>query len=493
MFYPFDSLLLCQLTTTLLVYSIIKTCLYFRVRRKRHQLFKHYGIPGPEPNLIDGNLNLYLVDRQGYRTNERLSKIYGKYFGIYVGDEPSIIIRDLDLLKTIFLERMSSFKERSQIFMEMPIAHSILFARYDRWRMMRKMMSQPFSAYSIRGQESNQFVEDSVKLMLQYIEQNLDPTTGIVNIDIHDLMKSSALFMISAMAIDLPNVQVKENEPNVKSMDEYLSSIDKGITVLAAKFPFLKRVIRFLTKYFELDPMMALIRRNLNRKIDQQVKSKPSAELSTRLIDKLIDLHREGKLTREEVIGNAEAILFAGFDTTSTTLAYIFWVLGKHVDVQERLRDELVAHGQESLYLNQVINETMRLYPTVMSFITRLATETVTLGSLTIPQGARVIYCNWLVTRDPNVWPEPEKFDPERFRAGAEIHPCAFAPFGLGDRKCLGFQLALLEIKTTICDVLMRYRLRTKSPDELVLVSYATVLSKPKDRILVELESLAKS
>jgi cytochrome P450 len=70
------------------------------------------------------------------------------------------------------------------------------------------------------------------------------------------------------------------------------------------------------------------------------------------------------------------------------------------------------------------------------------------------------------------------------------IHPCAFAPFGLSDRKCLGYSLAQLELRMVTCDMVCRYRIITKAPDDLVLNSYATVLTKPAEQILIELERL---
>lgn len=499
--YVLDRLFVYQLASTLITFSLINTVVFFLTRKRRYQLFKYYGIPGPEPRILDGSLHLYIATQTSYRLDEEFHKRYGKYHGVFIGDEPSLVISDVHLLKKIFLESMSSFTERSVVFMETPLSHSILLTKYSRWKTMRKIMSPAFSSFKMRGESSTRFIEDSIKLMLDYIEDKLQKEGGSTggeksaSIDMHDLMKSTALHMISSMAIQLPNVQVKENEDNVRSLDSYLSSVDKGVVLLAVKFPFFKRILSFLSTHFEHNATMALVHRELNSNIDKTLNQmskygKSVQKDQTKLIDTLIRLHYEGKMTREEVLGNAEAVLFAGYDTTSTTLAYIFWVLGKFPDVQERLRQELMAHGIQSKYLEQVINETMRLYPTVLTFTTRLATKTVTIDNLTIPQGTRVVYNSWLLHRNPELWPEPEKFDPERFREGVEIHPCAFAPFGLGERKCLGYQLALMEIKMIVCDITMRYRLKTKAPELLELVTYATVLTKPKEKVMIELDKI---
>lgn len=436
-------------------------------------------------------------------------KKYGKVFGFFIGDEPNVVISDVELLRKIFFERMSSFKDRQHIFMDSPIAKSILFAPYNRWKVMRKTISPSFSTFIMRGQASTDFVEDVIKLMMDYIEDKMSTeekrhngsnrsssSPARITLDIHSLMKATALRLITGLAIDLPGVQVKENECHVESLDNFLSRADDGAIILALRFPFLKKAVSFLAEHIEHGQLMSSIRRELNIKIDEAKKdlngfkndSLKKSSSKKQLIDTLIKLYHEGKLSRDELIGNAEALLFAGYDTTSTTLVYIFWVLGKYPEVQEKLRRELMAHGTESKYLTQVINEVMRLYPTVLSFTSRMATENVTIDGLTLPSGTRVVYKAWLLHRDPELWPEPDKFDPERFREGVQIHPCAFAPFGLSEKKCLGFSLAQLELKMVTCDIVCRYRIFTKSPDNLVLNHYAVILSKPSEKIIIELE-----
>ena len=483
---------------TLITCVAIRIFLYVKARNKRYQLFQYYGIPTPKTNITSGNLDIFLHSNiTRYKVEEEFYKSFGSVFGYYIGDEPGLIVIDLEILRKIFLEKMGSFKERIALAVKSTLSHGILFAPHHKWKMMRKIMSPSFNSYATRG-ESVQFVEDSIKLMLNYIEEKLTQTKGDrIILDMHDLMKSTALHMISSMAIRLPNVQVRENEPHVESLDAFLSTADKGFIIQAIKYPIFLRIINLIAAHFEYDAQMATIHRELGKTIDAKLKELRSispdqvdTKNQEKLIDFMIRLHYAGKLTRKEIIGNADAILFAGYDTTSTTLTYVFWVLGKYTDIQDKLRSDLMTYGTESGYLEQVLNETMRLYPTVITFTTRLATETVELDGLTIPQGTKVVYHTWLIQRNPKFWSEPEKFDPERFKKGVEIHPCAFAPFGLGERKCLGYQLAKLEMKMIICDILLRYRLKTVSPDDLELITYANNLTKPKEKVVVELQRL---
>lgn len=511
--YVLNRLFVYQLVTTLATYSALRIVLFIRIRRRRFQLLSLYGIPGPKPQLFDGSFSLYCSTKSTYLIDVELQRKYGKVYGLYIGDEAAVVVSDLELLRKIFFERTSSFKRRAYVFLDSPLAKSILLANYDRWKAMRKTISPIFSTFSMHGQASTGFIDEVVKLMLDYVDDKMSTeekkrdnssvpniTTPIrITIDIHSLMKATALRLITGLAIDLPGVEVKEAEGHVESLDTFLARLDGGAFRSAIRFPFLKRVIEFLAAHLEYGVTLSSIRRELNRKIDEGLRElncfkdgtrKTTSSRQPQLIDTFIKLHHEGKMSREEVIGNAEAILFAGYDTTSTTLVYIFWILGKHLDIQEKLRGELMAHGIESKYLAQVISETMRLYPTVLSFTTRLATENVTIDHLTLPSGTQVEYNAWLMHRDPELWPQPERFDPERFREGVQIHPCAFAPFGLSERKCLGYSLAQLELKMVVCDLMCRYRIFTKAPHDLILNTYAVVLTKPSEKIIIELERL---
>lgn len=481
------------------MYTIIRTILHYRIRRRRHQLFRYYGIPGPEPRILDGNYGQYRQHKVFHKLDDVHRAKYGKTFGTFIGDDPLLMTTDLEILRQVFFENPDSFKDRMVLPVKGPMTKSILFAPHNRWKLFRKVMSPFFSGYKMRGSQSVQFLEETVKLTLDYIEDKfLSQRSDTIELDILDLMKSTALHTVSKMAINLPDVQVKENEPNVKSLDEFMKKVSPDLLHLIIKFPMLTGVFEFAINHFELDKALALINRGLNSEIDEKLGQLESDSKSGdlcpnqegNLIDLLVRLHHKSKLTREEAIDNCLAILVAGYDTTSTTLTYIFWALAKHLDVQEKLRADLMTYGSESQYLDQVIDETMRLYPTLILFTSRMAAKTAEINGVTIPQGTKVNYNAWLVQRDAEIWPEPTKFDPDRFKPENEIHPCAFAPFGMGTHKCLGFQLAKLELKMIVCDIILRYEIGLISPREMDLINYGNFLSKPHERVLIELTKL---
>lgn len=159
--------------------------------------------------------------------------------------------------------------------------------------------------------------------------------------------------------------------------------------------------------------------------------------------------------------------LMAAFDTTSSGIASMAWLLARHPEWQQRLREELPSGGLsgESLRRLQahdlVWKETLRLMP-VAGQLNRQALRDTELGGFFIPAGTLVVALTGTVMWDPRYWSAPERFDPERFSVDRAEHrrtPGAYLPFGAGPHTCIGAQLAALEATAFFATLLRRYRL----------------------------------
>ncbi len=162
---------------------------------------------------------------------------------------------------------------------------------------------------------------------------------------------------------------------------------------------------------------------------------------------------------------------FAGFETTSTALTWTWLLLAEHPEVEQRMHAELDAvlagrsPSAEDLpklrYMQQVFDETLRLYPSAF-MLARQPVGEQTLGGYRIEAKSAVFVSPWVVHRDPKLWPQPDRFDPDRFADEREDQRPRFAylPFGAGPRLCIGKQLALIEAKLILATVAQRYRLR---------------------------------
>jgi Cytochrome P450 len=164
-------------------------------------------------------------------------------------------------------------------------------------------------------------------------------------------------------------------------------------------------------------------------------------------------------------------LMFAGHDTSTSTLTFMMHELARHPDVLARLCEEQdrilggAAPGVDQLerempYLDMVLDEVLRLYPPAW-IGPRRAVREFEFGGCTVPKGAYVNYCSWASHRIPEVFPDPEAFVPERFtrERKAALPRGAYVPFGGGQRICIGKRFGQTEVKLVATMLLQRMRL----------------------------------
>uniref|UniRef100_A0A803T491 unspecific monooxygenase n=2 Tax=Anolis carolinensis TaxID=28377 RepID=A0A803T491_ANOCA len=139
-------------------------------------------------------------------------------------------------------------------------------------------------------------------------------------------------------------------------------------------------------------------------------------------------------------------------------------------------------------YLDMVVNETLRLYP-VGGRIERDCKNTVEINGVTIPKGTVIVIPTFPLHRDPEYWPEPEEFRPERFsKENKETqNPYVYLPFGAGPRNCIGMRFALLVVKVAIVVLLQKHTLRPCKETQIPLEVHGQVLLEPKKTIKLKL------
>ena len=164
---------------------------------------------------------------------------------------------------------------------------------------------------------------------------------------------------------------------------------------------------------------------------------------------------------RDELI----TILFAGHETTATTLAWALYQVHQQPTVREKLLHELDTLGEDSSpleisqlpYLTAVCQETLRMYPVLPVIFPRIAKSPITIAGQVFDAETTFMPSVYLVHYREDVYPEPQKFKPERFFE-REYSPSEYLPFGGGNRRCLGYALALLEMKLVLAKILSKYQ-----------------------------------
>ena len=171
--------------------------------------------------------------------------------------------------------------------------------------------------------------------------------------------------------------------------------------------------------------------------------------------------------------------MFAGHDTTASSMSWAMYNLAKHQNVQEKCREEVnqILNDSECeditseilpklKYLTMVLKENLRLYPPVIVAARELKSNVDIPSSddgkiVTIPKGTRSTAFIFMVHRNPHIWKDPNTFNPERFSPDnrANIPAYAFIPFSAGPRNCIGQVFAMNEMKVTMAHVIRNFRL----------------------------------
>jgi len=183
-------------------------------------------------------------------------------------------------------------------------------------------------------------------------------------------------------------------------------------------------------------------------------------------------------LSDEEVRDQCMTIFQAGHETTATALTWWGWAMASHPESARRARDEVdrvlgsrtpgLGDLPALAYLGNTLKETLRLYPPVAALMSRRAMQDVRIGAWLVPKGALVRITPWIVHHDARWYPDPERFDPDRFDApeAAAAPRGAFLPFGTGPRVCIGNNFALAEMTLIAAMLLQRFELALPSGAE---------------------------
>ena len=202
------------------------------------------------------------------------------------------------------------------------------------------------------------------------------------------------------------------------------------------------------------------------------------------------------RMSDEQLRDECMTFFLAGHETTANGLSWIFYLLARNPEVQQRLQRELaevlcgrmpqMSDMQRLPYLDMVLHESWRMYPPVWT-VARRPTETVKLGGYEISKGSVIVMPQWVMHRDPRFFPDPERFDPERWTPAARAArpKLSYFAFSAGPRQCIGADMATLESALVLGALLQRW---TVAPaDERAVPPLATLTLRPKYPIRLRL------
>jgi len=176
------------------------------------------------------------------------------------------------------------------------------------------------------------------------------------------------------------------------------------------------------------------------------------------------------RFTDEELLDELMTLIVAGFETSANTLNWVWFLVAGHADVEQRLLDEarsimpdVASVSSDSAaamtYTQQVLEETLRLYPPVWLF-TRRARDEDEVTDYDVPPGTDIYLSPYILHRSESHWPNPDRFDPDRFAASdGPVRDRPYFPFSLGPRRCLGEYFSFLEMKVHLALLLPRFQM----------------------------------
>ncbi|CAG9855799.1 unnamed protein product [Phyllotreta striolata] len=471
--------------------------LFFRwcydIYKKNRQL-RH--IPGPLPIPFIGvklPRNIYEITH----FFDGLIEQYGNTFKYYLGNTLVVATCDADLIQAIVQSSKHIQKSRLYDISRIWLKDGLIVSTGDKWRQRRKLLNPSFHV-SILKEFFAVFKDNSNKIVAS-LEQEAAKEKPI---DVGPFLAKFAADVIAESSFGSKlGIQEGHNPGYLESLDKVLKLISMRNFSLWKWNDMLYKL--FAKEYSEqsrcigiVDSVAQKIIENKREDIDPDSQTRMNTKKRSVLIEALME-HPD--ITNEDVHEEVNNFMFAGYDTTSTSLSFLLYELSRHQDIQEKLYQEIMFHIdgdignldverlQKMNYLDLVLKESLR-HRTTVSAIERLITEDAKFGDTVYPSGTVfVILLHWL-HNNPAYYDHPEKFDPERFNVenSSKRHRFAYIPFSAGPRNCIGQKYAILEVKTVIAKILFEFQILPVEGSELEVVS--TGISKSNNGYPIKLQ-----
>ncbi|GFS86374.1 cytochrome P450 3A21 [Nephila pilipes] len=436
-------------------------------------------------------------------------KNYGRVVGSFQGSEPTVIVTDPNLLRDVFVKDFHVFPYRRIMKTYDPIADAMVsLMTGEDWKRVRTIITPAFTSKRMRQMAS--IMNDCSKTLVEMCEKHCKKENPV------DVKGAFGAYTMDVIARSAFGTKIEShNDPD----NEFVKNVRKNFSDFTIpRMMFALFVPGWILKWvpFKLNPMI-FDKDNFFRDVTRSV-IRQRKETGTRYNDflqMLMDIvdetdqnenqesiedetDRFGSITNSEMTPSnnknktlsntellAQCVMFfmVGYETTGTVLTFVAHCLATNPEWQEKLIKEVDEafrkHGEMSYdavrdmkVLDAIISETLRMHPPVVSG-ERTAVEEYKLGDtgIVVEKGMRVLFLPYAMHFDPEFFPDPETFNPERFMDGYEPkHPqYAYLPFGAGPRNCLGMRFALLEIKMCLANLLRNFRLKPHATTKVPL------------------------
>nr|CAD7398205.1 unnamed protein product [Timema poppensis] len=479
-----------------LFFTLIISALYLYLTRN-FNYWKKKGIPYLKPTPFFGNLKDIILQKQhiGIYLRAAYEKTSGKpYFGLFAIDSPVIVAKDLNLIKNILVKDFDKFSDRSFSPDESvdPLGAKNLFGQKGpTWRHLRVKMTPTFTS----GKMKKMFylVDECAQMLTEIIEQQ---SFGGKPIPVKETMARFTTDVISSCAFGVKSNAMTDVNSEFRKILRKIFELDLLCSIKLALAFFVPSIVKtFKLRIFD-ESITLFVRKTLWDNVEYREKN---GIVRNDFVDLLMQIRNSGeviddnendhdikenysltnendevksernknskngdiakintpdfKLEGDDFVAQAFVFLAAGFETSSTTTTFALYELSLNLDIQNKLRHEIITvlekHDRkitydammEMNYLDMVVSETLRKYPALPFLDRNVQVDYKIPGTNDIlEKGTTVFIPTFGIHYDPEYYPNPEKFDPERFSAKNknDIPKYAYLPFGEGPRNCIG-------------------------------------------------------
>ncbi|CAG9828105.1 unnamed protein product [Diabrotica balteata] len=521
-----------------LIFTAVVLFYYFAIKPMSY--WKDRGVVQSKPVWFFGDQwkqilrleNIYEFFERGYQLTD------GRYAGMYQFVVPTLLIKDPALLKQVAVKDFDHFVNHRPLIPEG--ADSLwsknLFALTDqKWRDMRPVLSPSFTSSKMKMMY--QLMADCAQNLVEHFSKMNE---DVVEVPFKDVSTRFANDIIATTAFGLhtDSLKNKDNEfylmgkeitdfTTVGSISRILGfllmpKILKFFNVKLFNGPSRNFFINLIDKTLKTREEQHIVRPDMihllleakkgnHHKDDHNVMDTGFATVKEELLGKPPAVVNE--ITNEDITAQALIFFFAGFDSVSSLMSFMSYELAINPDVQTRLREEIDEGFQECngkltyetlmkmKYLDMVTCESLRKWPNFAG-VDRVCNKEYVIEPenpnetrLVIEKGTILVFPIMSIQRDPKYYPNPDKFDPERFSDENKdtIDPYTFLPFGLGPRNCIGSRFAMLETKALFAYLLHNFEIvPTKNSTIPVVLSKKNFNLAAVDGMILGLKKIKK-
>ncbi|XP_023946916.2 cytochrome P450 9e2 [Bicyclus anynana] len=441
---------------------------YFEKRRIKYM----------KPTIFFGNLLSRLIAQKSFIMFQLDTYKYFKgerFGGIFEGRRPVLYVLDPELIKAITIRDSDHFCDRAILPTNEPkyINRSILHLQGSEWKVVRGLVRPAFSSARIK----NMFplIQECTNQLINFLDKYNNSDVEVKDMMVHLTLEITGVcaFGISTDTLKDENAEFKKTAMNFNKMSVpkrilifsillFAPTLMKYMSVSVFNYEANKRLVNILRKT-RTERILLGTRRNdfLQLLIDASLTEEKDIE----------GTKNERHLDDDTVDAQGLIFLIAGFETTSTLLSFAIYQMTIQPEIQNKLRDHIeeITKGEELCYdhiaeldyLDAFISETLRMYPPVAR-LDRKCTKPYTLPGTSVQLKVNdfIAIPTYGIHMDPDIYPEPEIFKPERFtREGKnEVPSHLFLAFGAGPRNCIGARFAMVIAKATIVTLVRNYK-----------------------------------